>query len=100
MSTYQETLAEHVRICILRLLSDIPDAEANNSILADQVQAFGLKTTRDFINLQLAWLNEQGLLRLRPVTGTLSIATLTSRGLDVGLGHAAVPGVKRRLPGD
>ncbi|WP_028008651.1 VpaChn25_0724 family phage protein [Solimonas flava] len=99
--SYRETFAEHVRLCILRLLSEaVGSYEANNSIIADAVCHFGLNASRDFVNTQLTWLDEQGLLKLRTVTPLLSVAKLTTRGFDVAAGRAHVPGVKHRGPGD
>lgn len=96
--SYRTTLAEHIRICVLRLLAEAIDYEANTSILADSVATFGLKCSRDFLAVQLTWLDEQGLVTLSTLTPTLSVARLTSRGHDVAKGHAHVPGVKRPSP--
>ena len=98
--SYRQTIAEHVRICLLRLLEEAPEYEANNAILADGVAHYGLKVTRDLVNTELAWLDEQGLIKLEAISKTLSIARLTSRGLDVAAGRATVPGVRRRGPED
>ena len=97
---YRETLAEHVRLCLLRLLHEAPGYEANNSILADGVVMFGLRVSRDVVNAELAWLDEQRLITLRKITANISVAALTSRGQDVAEGKATVPGVKRRGPED
>lgn len=96
--TYRDTFAEHVRLCILRLLSEAAEYEANNSIIADAVCEFGLNASRDFVNTQLTWLEEQGLITLRRVTPAIAVAQLKKRGLDVAGGRAGVPGVKKRGP--
>ena len=98
--SYRETFAEHVRICILRLLSELPQYQSNNSILADMVDDYGLQASRDFVNTQITWLEEQGLVRVRRQTPTLLVASLSDRGLDVAMGRSTVPGVKRRGPED
>jgi hypothetical protein len=98
--SYRKTLAEHIRICLLRLLEEAPENEANNSILSDGVALYGLKVSRDIVNTELAWLDEQGLIKLDHVTQTISVARLTSRGLDVARGRAVVPGVRKRGPED
>ena len=91
----------HVRLCILRILAEaVGSYEANNSIIADAVCHFGLNASRDFVNTQLTWLDEQGLLKLRTVTAQLQVAKLTQRGLDIAEGRAHVPGVKHRGPGE
>jgi hypothetical protein len=96
--SYRDALAEHIRLCLLRLLEEAPEYEANNSILHDGISHYGLRATRDMVNTELAWLAEQGLLKLDKVTPSLSIARLTHRGMDVASGRAACPGVKRRGP--
>ncbi|WP_029890943.1 VpaChn25_0724 family phage protein [Polycyclovorans algicola] len=98
--SYRDTLAEHIRICLLRLLEEASDYEQNNSILSDGTALFGLRATRDMVNTELAWLAEQGLITLNKITATISIARLTNRGLDVATGRAHCPGVKRRGPED
>lgn len=98
--TYRQTLAEHIRLCLLRLLQEAPEYEANNSMLADAVHAWGLRATRDMVNTELTWLAEQGLVRLEAITHAINIVRITSRGLDVAAGRASVPGVKRRGPED
>lgn len=98
--SYRDTLAEHIRICLLRLLEEAVDYELNNSILVDGVAMYGLRATRDMVNTELAWLAEQGLVKLDKVTATICIARLTNRGLDVAAGRAHCPGVKRRGPED
>lgn len=100
MSTYQETLTQHLRLCLLRLLLEAPSNEANNSILTDSVGLYGLAVSRDQVNTALAWLAEQQLIQLETVSSTITVARLRNRGVDVAEGKATVPGVKRRLPGD
>jgi hypothetical protein len=98
--SYRQTIAEHVRICLLRLLEEAPEYEANNAILGDGVAIYGLRVTRDLVNTELSWLDEQGLIKLQQVSGSISVARLTSRGLDVARGRATVPGVRKRGPED
>lgn len=96
--SYRETFSEHVRLCILRLLTEAAEYEANNSIIADAVCEFGLNASRDFVNTQLTWLEEQGLVSMRRVTPAIAVVQLKKRGLDVAEGRAVVPGVKKRGP--
>jgi hypothetical protein len=98
MSHYRDTLSQHVRLCLLRLLSEATGYEANSSILSDGVKAYGLNVSRDFVETEIVWLDEQGLLKRRELTSKLAIATLSTRGLDVAEGRAHVHGVKRRGP--
>lgn len=100
MSYRNKTFAEHVRLCILRSLSEVTGHQANSSILTDIVNDFGLPCSRDFIETQLAWLEEQQLVRLERPIATVTVVHLTKRGLDAAEGKALVPGVKRRGPED
>ncbi len=99
MSTYQEVVAAHLRITILRLLLEQPDYALNESVLLDAVAAFGFAPSRDNLRAELAWLREQGLVALSGVPHC-QVATLTQRGEDVAACRATVPGVKRPRPGE
>ncbi|MCE9679603.1 ArsR family transcriptional regulator [Shewanella sp. AS1] len=95
----QDIITEHQRLVILRLLAEVPGFDLNESILQDGLDAYGLDISRDGLRTQLAWLAEQGLIRLEKLGGTQK-ATLTSRGEDVALGRAVVPGIKRPRAGE
>lgn len=99
MSYRDKTFAEHVRLCLLRLLLDVGH-QSNSSILAEMVTDFGLRCARDYVETQLAWLEEQQLVRLLYPVPSITVVHLTKRGLDVVEGRAFVPGVKRRGPED
>ena len=72
-------------------------------VLHEVLDSLGHGVSRDQLLADLAWLAEQGLVAcdcLKPGGNGCTVATLTPRGLDVALGRAVVPGVKRPLPGD
>ena len=72
-------------------------------IIHEVLDSLGHGVSRDQLLADLAWLAEQGLVAcdcLKPGGNGCTVATLTPRGLDVALGRAVVPGVKRPLPGD
>tara|TARA_B100000683_G_C12469796_1_gene547371 strand:+ start:159 stop:458 length:300 start_codon:yes stop_codon:yes gene_type:complete len=96
--SYGTIVAEHLRITMLRLLADQPDYSLNDSLMRDMVPQYGFRPSRDNIRTQLAWLAEQGLVRME-CTGNCHIAQLTDRGEEVAKGYATVPGVKRPSPG-
>lgn len=97
--SYDQLVAEHLRITILRLLSEQTDYALNESILQDMVERFGFAPSRDNLVAQLAWLDEQGLITAGGPEHC-RVATLTARGEDVAKGRATVPGVKRPRPGE
>jgi len=90
---------EHQRLVILRLLSDEPGYDLNDSTLQDALCALGLSVSRDAVHVQLAWLEEQSLVTTKKCFNTV-ISTITSRGLDVANGTARIPGIKRPRPGE
>ena len=90
----QQILDAQQRLVILRSLLDIGGA-ANESILNDCLDQLGTgRVTRDRVKTLLAWLEEQGLVRIERLA-TVQVAHLTGRGLDAAEGRATVPGVKK-----
>lgn len=94
---YDERLAEHRRICILRALNEVTGNRASDSLLHEVLDSYALPCSRDMVRTELSWLQEQRLVALSSVGGIV-IATITERGCDVARGHAIVPGVKRPSP--
>ncbi|QBH95761.1 ArsR family transcriptional regulator [Limnobaculum zhutongyuii] len=92
--SYAEFLREDQRLVMLRLLAELPAYSANSSVLYSALSQYGHYPSRDAIKSELYWLQEQGLVSLNDI-GTVVVATLTPRGLDVSSGRAIVPGVKR-----
>lgn len=95
----QDIMQQHQRLVILRCLAEVPGFDLNESILQDSLIAYGLDISRDGLRTQLAWLQEQGLIRLEQL-GSTQKAVLTARGEDVALGRAVVPGIKRPRAGE
>ncbi|TVP08640.1 ArsR family transcriptional regulator [Shewanella sp. KCT] len=95
----QDIMKEHQRLVILRMLTEVAGFDLNESILQDGLIVYGLDISRDGLRTQLAWLEEQGLIRLEKLGGTQK-AVLTSRGEDVATGRAVVPGIKRPRAGE
>jgi hypothetical protein len=87
-------LSEDRRLVILRVLLESAAFTANEYVLQSMVERFGHVTSGDRIRTDLAWLQEQGLVRVEEVA-TVQIAMLLQRGEDVALGRIITPGVKR-----
>jgi len=94
---FKDTMQQHLRITLLRLLWEQPDFSLNDSILNDLSGDYGFSPSRDRVRTELAWLAEQGLITSDDLGG-LVVATLTQRGADVARGRCIVPGVKRPAP--
>ncbi len=92
-----DTVSEHLRITLLRLLAETANYARNESILADSTEPYGFTPGRDRVRTELYWLQEQGLVSLDDDPGII-VATLTERGLDVANARVVVPGVKRPTP--
>lgn len=95
---YGDHFAAHLRLTILRVLSEAPAYKLNDSLLTSACDAVGVPATRDKVRVQLAWLDEMGLVTLDDRIKGLTIATATERGLDVAAGRATAPGVQRPTP--
>lgn len=97
MTDYAEMLAEDRRLVILRLLENSGGYRANEYLLHTALPSFGHDVSQDRLRADLAWLEEQSLVHVDE-QGDVRVATATQRGVDVALGHARVPGVKRPRP--
>ena len=91
------TISEHLRITLLRLLEESPGYELNEAILTDGTEPYGFNPSRDRIRTELSWLEDQGLVGLDDGPGIM-VATLTERGLDAAHGRVTVPGVRKPTP--
>jgi hypothetical protein len=94
----RETMAEHQRLCILRVLSAAPEYRLNDSIIRGSLDDFGLGAGRDELRGVLTWLESNGLLTLNVPAATAIVAQLTERGLDVAQGKSVYPGVHKPSP--
>ena len=96
--SYRELVAEHLRLTVLQILEQDADYAHNEAVLQSALAAVGHGVSSDRIRSELAWLAEQGLLKVTD-SGGLQVAKLTRRGVDAALGRAIVPGVARPRPG-
>jgi hypothetical protein len=99
MSSYQDTLREHARLAILRLLEDAPRYTSNVSMMTNLLHSVGIAFTRDQIAGEVRWLSEQGLVTFDEHAAGFIVATATVRGVEVAQGIATYPGVQRPRPG-
>ena len=98
MADFAKIIREDQRLVILRLLAESPGYASNSSVLTSALEGYGHAPTRDQVEGHLAWLAEQDLIKTERM-GSVIIATITGRGLDVAQGKAKVPGVKQPGPG-
>lgn len=98
MKPFAERLREDRRLLLLRLLTESNAYRSNSGVLHTTLYALGVAASRDDVRTDLAWLAEQGLVRLEDVAASVDVVSLTPRGHDVAQGHAHVPGVSRPEP--
>lgn len=98
MKTFAEAETEDRRLVLLRGLANATQYRANAILLRRYADAVGHVVSAERIETDLAWLAEQGLLRVERLEG-VSVAILNERGLDVSTGRAEQPGVARPRPG-
>lgn len=96
MSTAQRIAEADRRRAILAALSLAPGYTLPHRGLRAQVEAVGYALSLDLLRADIAWLSEIGLAD--PLE--LDHVRITDRGLDIVLGRAQVPGVRRPEPGE
>lgn len=95
-STFRAALDEDQRLLILQALAGAADYTAHEHLLREALAAHGQRLSADALRVQLAWLDEQGLLSA--LGDQVRVARLTLRGEDVANGAARCPGVARPRP--
>jgi Fe2+ or Zn2+ uptake regulation protein len=96
--SYRDAVDADRRLVVLKLLEAAGGYRANAHLLQSALEGFGHSVSLDRVCADLDWLAEQGLLTVEH-TGSVAIATLSQRGLDVAAGRSRVTGVKRPRPG-
>ncbi len=96
--SYSDELRKHARLAILRFLEDAPRYTSNVSMLSEQLPRVGIAYTRDQVKTELHWLEEQGMVQIEDHAG-FTVATGTTRGVEVAQGIARHPDIQRRRPG-
>ena len=94
MTDYRERHAAMMRRMLLEALEKEPGYTAPDLLLQAALEAHAMVASLDRVRTELTWLAEQNL-----VEHVMGATVLTSRGLDVALGRADVPGIQRRPPG-
>lgn len=95
--SFSDLVSQDRRLVILRLLAEDLDHKLNTSVLQDALDLIGHGCSRDCVETECAWLEEQGLVAVERVgrDNAVTVVRLTGRGQDVAEGRATVPGVKR-----
>ncbi len=79
---YQDHYRAELRLVILRAINDDPGKSVSDSRLHLLIKDFGFKITREYLQTELLWLQDQGrAVRLR-TAGSVVIAELIQAGAD------------------
>lgn len=98
--SFRNAMIHDLRLTLLQILAEAPGYQAGSGVLIAALEGYGHIVSGDTLAMELAWLEEQGLVSLRRLPVGLAIATATDRGRDVAKGAAMVPGVRRPDPGE
>jgi len=96
--SFDDTLREHRRLAILRHLAGCSSYRSNASILVDVCNGVGVRSTREDVVRDLAWLSERALVAIED-HAEFVIAEATQRGVEAATGARSVEGVKRPRAG-
>lgn len=96
MTDYLDTLRRHRRLAILRHLEASPEYTSNAAILQDVLAGVGLRSTRDQVTTEIAWLREQGFVLAEGES--FVVVTATARGAEIARGLATHPDIQRPSP--
>lgn len=95
----QTQIDADLRRTLIQLLAYDVDYSLNDNLLYSAVEGLGKTLTRDQLANHLGWLTEQNLISTRKIA-SMTIATLTDRGLDVAKGKVRIHGVRDLRPSE
>ncbi len=99
MSDFNDIIERSLRLALLRVLAEPAlGYKANSAVLHSAAQSLGFHVSRDKVETNLDWLQEQGLVEIEKL-GNVRIVKVKARGLDVAAGNGQVSGVDRPSPG-
>lgn len=91
---YIKYITENFRLCVLRVLLELPGYSANESVIEKiTTRRFGFDADRDRLRTQLAWLESNGLIELCRECKSCVVAKLTRDGAKVARGQIKASGV-------
>ena len=97
MTAYAQHVAEDRRLRVLQILDTAEGYDLNIHILRIELERLGHHPSLDALQIDLSWLEEQGLIKTH-LAGSIVVAAATTRGLDAAHGRARIPGVSRPSP--
>lgn len=95
--SFKRILQEDRRYLILRALNDSKGYRASQLLLQSFIRSFGQDVSGDVVQGEIAWLEDQGLVRSEKA-GQIITVQLLGPGADVAAGRATYPGVRQPTP--
>lgn len=98
--SYAKLVQEDLRLCLLRVLSELPRPEVSAELLRRCLGEFGHFVSGTAAFAELKWLASAGLVVLHTTTTatmTWTSATITAQGAQAARGWLAVPGVRHKV---
>lgn len=96
--SFADGMASAARLKMLQLLEKAAGYSLNNNILHTALASMGIRLSSAAVRAELSFLEECGTVKLMDV-GTMVVAELTERGLDVARGNSTMRGIDRPVPG-
>lgn len=94
MKDLDTLIREDARLILLRALAAQPDERLHSDILRAELERFGIRKTREWVNGEIDWLAEMGAVTVARM-GTVVVATLTEKGARHVDRSIVIEGVKR-----
>jgi hypothetical protein len=91
-------LQEDRRLMTLFFLMKVGGYQTNDHVLYDALELIGHCVSWDILHSELAWLDQQGIVRLRDADSDIKVIELTRSGMDVAKGRKLIDGVRRPHP--
>jgi len=95
--SFKKILQEDRRYLILRALNESKGYRASLILLQAFLESFGQSVSGDLIKGEIAWLEDQGLVRADK-DGQIVTVQLLGPGADVAAGRSTYPGVRQPTP--
>ena len=92
---YREFAEKHRRLVVLRVTNE-GNGTANDRLLADALEHWGLTGTLDQVRTTVQWLADQGFVAVSNLPGDVLRVTITRSGREIVTGRAKHPDIAPR----
>lgn len=92
---YADTLRRARRRVILEILADTPDGQSGELFIEPVLNSRRIRSDRDQVRTELAWLRDQGLVDIEDVAGDM-YATILAGGRAIAEAKRVHPDIEKR----